>query len=144
MSGVVASFAATPPDVVKTRILSQDKWTQERKKKQPQPAAQLPVMVTANLDSTLALSGNSTSADWVQQLGGGEDFTSQSYYNAEDRNPIVVARTIIEREGSGVLFSGVSERCIGAIPRFGTTLAMHDFLEQVVAHQGWLAHTTLS
>jgi hypothetical protein len=151
MSGVIASFAATPPDVIKTRILSQDKWTKQRKQ-QPQPAlVQAQVMVASSIvsDSTLAMipsssSSNSTIYEVMVPPSVDNEFTKQEYYNKDERNPLMVARNIIEREGAGVLLSGVSERCLGAIPRFGTTMALHDVLEQVVAHQGWLSHTIIS
>jgi Mitochondrial carrier protein len=132
-SGVVASFLATPADVVKTRILSQDKWSQQRRK--------LPAEVSSSSSASqhhhpfppiaISLAGNST-----LML---EAFTDQQLINADD--PWAVFCEIIEREGPEVLFSGVTERCLGGIPRFGTTMAMHDFLEQAVSHAGWLTHT---
>eukprot|EP00539_Tryblionella_compressa_P008376 CAMPEP_0178762118 /NCGR_PEP_ID=MMETSP0744-20121128/16368_1 /TAXON_ID=913974 /ORGANISM="Nitzschia punctata, Strain CCMP561" /LENGTH=220 /DNA_ID=CAMNT_0020416767 /DNA_START=87 /DNA_END=749 /DNA_ORIENTATION=+ len=57
-------------------------------------------------------------------------------------NPWAVLQTILKYEGPAVLFSGVSERCIGAVPRFGTTLAMHDVLEQIMQQAGWLSSSS--
>lgn len=91
MSGVVAACVATPPDVIKTRILSQDD-------------------LSRTIQSTT--------------------------------NPIAVACQIVKQEGATVLFSGINERCLGAIPRFGTTLAMHDILEKFVSSAGWLSHVS--
>lgn len=56
-------------------------------------------------------------------------------------NPWTVFCDIFEREGPAVLFSGVTERCVGGIPRFGTTMAVHDFLEHSLSHAGWLTHS---
>ncbi len=89
---LISHLCKKPPDVIKTRILSQDNLSRSR------------------------------------------DATSSS------SNPISVACQIVKQEGIGALFSGVNERCIGAIPRFGTTLAMHDVLEKCVANAGWLTH----
>lgn len=94
MSGVAASWVATPPDVIKTRILSQD-------------------------DLSRSLQTSSTPIT---------------------TNPIALACQIVKQEGPNVLFSGMNERLLGAIPRFGTTLAMHDALEQFVSSAGWLSH----
>ena len=84
-----------PPDVIKTRILSQDEL------------------------SLLQSATQSTST-----------------------NPIKVACQVVKREGIVVLFSGMNERCLGAIPRFGTTLAMHDLLEQYISNAGLLSNVS--
>ena len=152
ISGVVSSFAATPPDVVKTRILSQDKLTLQRKRAQrsapttkPQPVATASVSSDSTMGkATMTMQYNATTTSFddntASSAGGSDIFSNQEFYNTKDnRNPFSVARRIVEREGASVLLSGVSERCLGAVPRFGTTLAMHDFLEQVAANQGWLS-----
>ena len=51
-----------------------------------------------------------------------------------------MACQIVKQEGVGALFSGVNERCLGAVPRFGTTFIMHDILEQIVSNAGWISH----
>lgn len=57
----------------------------------------------------------------------------------DTNNPIRLAQTIAEQEGASVLFSGVYERCIGAVPRFGITLGVHAWLEQYAAQAGLLS-----
>jgi Mitochondrial carrier protein len=121
-SGVVASFLATPADVVKTSCLSQDKWSQQRRK--------TPAEVSSTSSASpqplhhpfppiaISLAGNSTALIL-------ETFTDQQFVNAD--NPWAVFCDIIERDGPEVLFSGVTERCLGGIPRFGTTMASTTF-----------------
>ncbi|KAG7372715.1 mitochondrial carrier protein [Nitzschia inconspicua] len=158
ISGVIASFAATPPDFIKTRILSQDQWSLQ--KQQPRMAS-LAMATTANYEmyartSKPSLFDLNATTFWDDELSSdignvmGEYYTDQDFINVkvdntakEERsprpNPIHVLQHILEHEGPSVLFSGVTERCIGAIPRFGTTLAMHDFLEQFAQQAGWLS-----
>ena len=175
MSGVVACFIATPPDVVKTRILSQD----ELSKRQKQPL--LPIMQSVD-DDDLELDGSpapsiltipgeavtstSLAATVTSNNNEGEavivdstESCTSNLYNNEfflnnndvatltsspssstitTTNPFLVAQGIIEREGYKVLFSGAKERCIGAIPRFGITLGMHEYLEHYATSIGLL------
>ena len=141
ISGVISSFLATPPDFIKTRILSQDKWSRQKRTTTPS------LVGTAAVAGTSALVLQEYSAPFISAPTNGtstvlfQEYSDQDFYNEESTNQFVVARRIIESEGASVLFSGVTERCIGAIPRFGTTLAMHDALEQMASHAGWLAHS---
>jgi hypothetical protein len=108
--------------VVKTRILSKDKWTEERRKTNAEVTFH-PVALSMS-NSTLLIEATSTDQHVVVS-----------------DNPWTVLCDIIEREGPAVLFSGVTERCVGGIPRFGTTMAVHDFLEHSLSHAGWLTHS---
>jgi Mitochondrial carrier protein len=153
-AGVISSFAATPPDVIKTRILSQDEWSLQKQKARLLPPP-LAVATTANYELAVPpksslFGSNSTSLDDlsypapVLEAYSDQDFVNHGPPAAAARpsrpNPLHVFQEIMEKEGPSVLFSGVSERCIGAIPRFGTTLAMHDLLEQMAQQAGWLSH----
>ena len=104
IAGMAGAFVATPPDFIKTRILSQDPCVKDR--------------IKAIAECGLPYEGDN------------------DYLN--DRNPFVVAQKIARTEGLAVFFSGVNERVLGSIPRFGTTLAMHDFLEHCMQAQGWI------
>jgi hypothetical protein len=160
MSGVVASFAATPPDVIKTRILSQDEWTQLKQQQQEPPSPLVAASTTAKYElnvmtagvpttssSSLLFGSNSTTTDTSTVL---DTYSDQTFFHTDKTASIpspsvwTVFHTIVEQEGPAVLFSGVSERCLGAIPRFGTTLAMHDFLEQAMYQAGWLSHSPMA
>ena len=66
-------------------------------------------------------------------------YQSQQFVNDVTDNPWEMLQRVIETEGSSALWSGSGERAIGAIPRFGTTLAMHDLLEQLAHQAGWLS-----
>ena len=101
---MAGSFVATPPDFIKTRILSQDECVKGRSKH----------LAQCELD-----------------YDGDNDYVN-------DINPFVVAHKIARTEGLAVFFTGVNERMLGSIPRFGVTLAMHDFLEQCMHAQGWI------
>ena len=150
ISGVVSSFAATPPDVIKTRILSQDQWSSR-----PQKSLVTTTQQTASLVGVVPTNGTATLAFQDAAAMAATTTSSSSFVIAQQQqlqpqqqasgstttNPFQVAQSIIEREGIAVLFSGVTERCIGAIPRFGTTLAMHDVLEQMISQAGWLSHS---
>ena len=63
-------------------------------------------------------------------------FTSQ--IKGLRQRPWSVAAKMIEKEGFLSLFEGIFERCILAIARFGATLAMHDYLQDVLRNAGWL------
>ena len=74
---------------------------------------------------------NSTMATEVDSYYPSQE-RQPSTYSSVSTNPWVVFQSIINNEGPSVLFSGYKERCLGAIPRFGTTLAMHDVLESYI------------
>ena len=177
MSGIVSTFVATPPDVVKTRILSQDALTKQRQKQQSLPILQpppalleanddqanngLPPLATPSSSSILTNPGKAaTSTSLSATLPGRRNEkeipstsnTARNMYKNQgsttailktpsatvSTNPWIVAQSIVEREGYKVLFSGAKERCIGAIPRFGITLGMHEWLEHYAATVGLL------
>jgi len=154
LAGVFSSFAATPPDVVKTRILSQRSvmpLALAIPTVAPQTVAVYSSLSEASeavLDAT-AMTNSSTFEGTALAFQSNNDVSAAYYTNQqvlnEDQamtdNPWTMFRRIIEIEGAGVLLCGSRERCIGAIPRFGTTLAMHDFLEQVAHQAGWLAQS---
>jgi Mitochondrial carrier protein len=80
-----------------------------------------------------SLSSSSSSTELVQSrhiVGGSDD---KNYHF------IPTFMSILQAEGASVLFSGATERCIGAIPRFGTTLALHDYLEHYMDKAGWFS-----
>ena len=158
MRGVVASLVATPPDFVKTRILAQDSISLQQQQQQQQQAnfeAVLPLEIpsTFSLFANGTLAGNavvqgnfffsSSGKKSLPTTGDGSSLSEEPLFLQPDqqqqRNPFVVASRIVREEGVSVLFTGVSERCIGAIPRFGVTLALHDVLEQYMAQAGWLS-----
>jgi len=162
ISGVVSSFAATPPDVIKTRILSQDEWTLHQRqlpRQQQGPVAAAATTAEYNMDnsilrvdskqSLLFVPSNATS-DVAPSISLLDSYSEQSAVAkplqqqsiSTSSNPWAVLQTILKYEGPAVLFSGVSERCIGAVPRFGTTLAMHDVLEQIMQQAGWLSSSS--
>jgi hypothetical protein len=159
MSGVIASFAATPPDVVKTRtIIGQEQLGRSHKEYarrlvQPlSPSSRRHSLATDALIVATAVAPlrpafatpvaytNATSAAFVlETFTDQQDFVNRNNAAETAPRPWTVLQQILEEEGPAVLFSGVSERCLGAIPRFGTTLAMHDFMEQALHQAGWLA-----
>ena len=194
LSGVIASFVATPPDVIKTRILSQDERgtttivetingletqvngnvesnTQRSLVRAPETVdlsidndSVGSVVISPALGGRIGPSTNSSlpwtdiytdqdfanigsrSGDGASSPSAAADQSSMSTPRSQDRdsNPWTVFLTVLKVEGVSVLFSGVTERCIGAVPRFGTTLAMHDYLEHVMDKAGWLTQTGLS
>jgi len=156
VSGVVSSFVATPPDVIKTRILSQDKLSQQKRQigtisQQQQQHMSYPTSpagtsssdpVASFASSAAMYPSDSTAAIATPILATAQQQQQKSSSSTpnDEKNPFVIGKQIAEREGAAVLFSGVTERCVGAIPRFGTTMAVHDLLEDFVAHAGWLSH----
>lgn len=54
-------------------------------------------------------------------------------------SPLLLAQKIAKEDGPRAFFGGVTERMACAAPRFGVTLAMHDFLEQTFAQAGWFS-----
>ena len=157
MSGVVASLVATPPDFVKTRILAQDSISLQQQQQQQQLTSEavfpLEIPSTFSLFANGTLAGNavvqgnfffSSGKKSLPTTNDGSSLSEEPLFLQPDqqqqqRNPFVVASRIVQEEGVSVLFTGVSERCIGAIPRFGVTLALHDVLEQYMAQAGWLS-----
>jgi hypothetical protein len=160
MSGAIGSFAATPPDVIKTRTINQYDCSnpnqQQQKQIHPRSKAFMPPFATAttanyqmampSTSSLFSVRTNSTNnfmlepfsmQDFVSVWNNNDKFLSSS--SPQRLNSFQVLQNVLEKEGPTVLFSGVWERCIGAIPRFGTTLAMHDWLEHLAAHSHWLA-----
>lgn len=158
MSGVVASVVATPPDVIKTRMLSQDESTQQEHRttigapeRIQQPSSQqlsLQLVGVGGSNSTITsvslMDAVPSTPTIASNVFADLDYSYHDNKQKQEQNPFQLGLQVIQREGVGVLFSGVSERCLGSIPRVGTSLVMHDFLEQVVAHHGWLSHTTTS
>jgi hypothetical protein len=55
-----------------------------------------------------------------------------------DTNPFVVGYKIATMEGAEVLLSGAMMRCVGSVPRFGVTLALHDLLKTTAVQHNWL------
>lgn len=188
LSGSISSFSATPPDVVKTRILSQPRLSPNNRAAPDDDSissilvdgsATVPVALgsvkssrdTGVTSSTalFAMLSNSTSYA-MDATDATLDVTNNNNNNNNSNNnkpstleefnyattqqqqqqlhpeasddAWVVFKSILKNEGVGALFSGGRERGIGAIPRFGTTLAMHDFLEHAAYHAGWLSHAT--
>lgn len=115
ISGMAGAFVATPPDLIKTRILSLDTSTRKR---------------SNNKRLVLAAAPAAYELDYGYMATVDDAF--------DEQNPFVIADRIIKKEGFAVLFSGVHERVLGSIPRFGTTLAMHDVLEQSMVAHGWV------
>ena len=156
MSGVLASVVATPPDVIKTRMLSQDERTQQEHRtmigapqrvQQPSsPQLALQLVGVGGSNSTIASASvmGAVPSTLASNVFADLDYAYHDRKKKQDQNPFRLGLQIIQREGVGVLFSGVSERCLGSIPRVGTSMMIHDFMEQVVAHHGWLYHTTTS
>lgn len=135
IAGVLATFVATPTDVVKTRILSQDKYTRGRRSGVSVPSFAPSTQPRLTTATAMAAMKN-------DDAEGDDYFESYSKYGNDDylmdRNPFVVAYKISEREGPKVLFSGVLERCIGSVPRFGLTLSLHDVLKTISVQHHWM------
>lgn len=146
MAGVAATFTATPTDVVKTRILSQDACARLRRTRNDATTftttttvAATPLVFASSFQPrlTTATAMAATKTDnaegdvYSSKYDGVNDYLS-------DRNPFVVAYKLAEKEGRMVLFSGVLERCVGSIPRFGLTLSLHDALKTMALHHHWI------
>ena len=135
IAGVMATFVATPTDVVKTRILSQDKYSRGRRSG---------VSVTSFAPSSQPRLATATAMAAMKNDDTESEVYCESYskYRNDDylidRNPFVVAYKISEREGPKVLFSGVFERCVGSVPRFGLTLSLHDVLKTISIQHHWM------
>jgi len=145
LSGSIAAFIATPPDFVKTRMLSQDSCVAQRKSSQ-QLYNSLQ-QVDASITPSIKVDNNGVASIIKGRRPGGKKPSVSSssgspitneYDYLNDRNPFVVGYKIARKEGIQVLFSGVIERSVGSIPRFGVTLTMFDFLEVLAKSHGWL------
>lgn len=80
----------------------------------------------------------STPADVIKtriQQARGED---EEDYLPADAGFFQVGASIIESEGSPVLFSGWFERVVRSVPQFGVTLAVFDVLNTLAVDQGWI------
>ena len=148
LSGMVSTFIATPADMVKTRILTQSTRanvgmdgllvsTLLEKKSSP---------IAASLQGDGTLTALSFQRNDTISLASGDTYIFGSLLEPEKdstdnriQNPFWVAKKIVDKEGGGVLFSGVYERCIGAVPRFGITLGVHEWLEHYATHVGLLS-----
>lgn len=125
---------ATPADVVKTRILSQNESSQRQQfgigspivsASFPEPAfAMTSLLPQRRMMSTTAMSAMGKTLEPYGEIE-----------KPSDRNPFVVGYKLAEKEGPMVLLSGVAERCLGSIPRFGLTLSLYDVLKTIVAQQ---------
>lgn len=135
IAGVLATFAGTPTDVVKTRILSKDSLRRKRSD-------------TVNIDMPprLAVSSQPRLTTATAMAAMNKDYAEGDVslcYNKDDdylsdTNPFVVGYKIATREGAEVLLSGAMMRCVGSVPRFGVTLALHDLLKTTAVQHNWL------
>jgi Mitochondrial carrier protein len=138
IAGVIATFVATPADVVKTRILSQDVPRQQKF------GVGSPIGATAMFPEEpkfgmgLLSQRRTTSATAMAATRKSTMMEPEKLYVQPDRNPFVVGYKIVQKEGAMVLLSGVTERCMGAIPRFGLTLSLYDVLKTMAADQPWM------
>lgn len=143
VAGLIATFVATPTDVVKTRILSQDVCARTRRTTSnlngaTVNGATVPAFASSSKPrSTTTTAMSAMSNDYAEGDDYCESYNTDSDY-LSDRNPFAVAYKIAENEGPMVLFSGVVTRCIGSVPRFGVTLALHDLLKTVAVQQHWM------
>jgi len=121
ISGVVSAMVATPSDFVKTRILTGDMCAKEDRNALEDVLCDLQdmIMVEATADGA-AVAALPPSTPPQQSTSSTRPFWA-------------VARDILEEEGPGVFFTGAKERCLGAIPRFGVTLGMHEYFEHWAA-----------
>lgn len=123
---------ATPADVVKTRILSQNESSQRQQFGVGSPISSASLSEPAFAMSSLLPQRRMMSTTAISAMGK----TLESYGKVEkpsDRNPFVVGYNLAKNEGPMVLLSGVTERCLGSIPRFGLTLSLYDVLKTMVA-----------
>ena len=137
--------------MVKTRILTSAYESQAvaesvllvEPELQPQPELQL----QASGAAVLAMGGgggNNTLGSLTQvssEAVGADDLLSFEITQNKnaDTNPLVMGKRILDQEGLAVLFTGVYERCGGAIPRFGITLGAHEWLEHYAHTVGLLS-----
>jgi solute carrier family 25 aspartate/glutamate transporter 12/13 len=56
----------------------------------------------------------------------------------QSTSAVETLKTLLEEEGSTVLFSGWAERCVRSVPQFGVTLSVFDVLNQVAVEHGWI------
>ena len=147
----MSTFIATPSDMVKTRILTSAYESQAVAESvsvmgpelRPQPELQL----QTNGAAVLAMGGgggNNTLGSYAPVSSEALDvddllsFEITPNKNA-DTNPLSMGKRILDQEGMAVLFTGVYERCGGAIPRFGITLGAHEWLEHYAHTVGLLS-----
>lgn len=168
LSGVASTFIATPADMVKTRILMtpSDSSSNECAVEVYDPAlfmmdmnvpTAVPEALSMQRDSSLAARlypmrrNNTMTSPFAmdeyssllaavnKEVISSSNVKSKTPKQKPHTNPFRVAKTIFNEEGASALFSGVSERCIGAVPRFGITLGVHEWLEQYASHAGLLS-----
>ena len=149
---MVSTFVATPADMVKTRILTQsstpkmgvDGLLESTFLDIPPP----PVCLQRDGSLTALAYQRNATISFASTAANDYGSLLKSEWNREDNtipafekddNPFRTAKTIVDKEGGGVLFSGVYERCTGAVPRFGITLGVHEWLEHYAAQVGLLS-----
>ena len=133
--------------MVKTRILTNSVYTYNTAEEilpVVQPELQLQasggaaVLAMAGSNSTV---GTSFAPPVTESTTRDETLVSWNEEPSLDSNPFQVAKKIVEQEGWPVLFTGVYERCGGAIPRFGITLGAHEWLEHYASTVGLLSQS---
>jgi hypothetical protein len=136
IAGVLATFAGTPTDVVKTRILSKDSL---RRKSSDSEHIDVPqrFALSSQPRLTTATAMAAMSTDYAEGDASSCNNNKDDDY-LSDTNPFVVGYKIATREGAIVLLSGAMMRCVGSVPRFGVTLALHDLLKTAAVQHNWL------
>lgn len=117
----------------------------------------------ASSNSNLGSGGQIGGGSWndavpVQPLPENSMMVGGAYYGEEEEdvvwgdlspsshqergNPIAVMMgEIVQEEGPTALFSGALRQCIIAIPKFGSALALHHALQEVLLKAGWITQT---
>ena len=98
--------------------------------------------VSSLLSSSSAVTTTMDDYEYSSLLMTSDTADKGKYHPNNDENPLRVAQAIVDREGANALFRGVHERCLGAIPRFGITLGVHEWLEHYAAHVGLLSSSS--
>lgn len=133
--------------MVKTRILTNSETAYEPQSNPIlQPEMQLQAQSNGAAAAVLSIGGSSNST-----MGGSFSVEStpaeplvdwiEKPISTDNSNPFQVAQRIVDQEGLAVLFTGVYERCGGAIPRFGITLGAHEWLEHYASTVGLLSQS---
>ena len=134
VSGVVSTFIATPFDMIKTRILTNNTVCNTVPVLQPVVQSRAPAFVTVGRNSTVASFG--LQREYAAPIPDTNRELVLQSQPIKGENPFQIAKRIVGQEGPGVLFTGVYERCGGAIPRFGITLGVHEWLERYASTIG--------